>query len=71
MVGLTKLLRVPDVVRLTGLEKWRVYDLVSSEEIPYMRIGRTIRFSEAALVAWIEEQHARESVRSEGQEVAR
>lgn len=55
-----RLLKVPDVIRLTGLPQWRVYELVADGKIPHMRVGRTLRFSEQALAAWIEEQHAGE-----------
>lgn len=56
-----RLLRVPDVVRMLGIPAWRIYELVAERKIPHMRVGRTLRFSEVALAAWIEEQHAGEA----------
>jgi excisionase family DNA binding protein len=53
-----RLLRVREAARLTGLEQWRLYDLIKRREgPPCMRVGRTIRISQAALVQWIEERH--------------
>ena len=53
-----KLLRVAEAAKLTGIEKWRFYNLIRAGEGPrHMRIGKTIRISEAALVEWIDEQH--------------
>ena len=58
MTNVPKLLRVAEVAELTGIEKWRLYDLLKSGEGPrYMRIGKIYRISEAALVEWIEARH--------------
>lgn len=54
-----RLLRVREVAKLTGIEKWRLYELIKrGKGPPSMRIGKTIRISQTALVRWIEEQHA-------------
>lgn len=54
-----RLLRVKEIAGLTGLEPWRLYELFAAGEGPkHMRVGRTIRVSEAALAEWIEQQHA-------------
>jgi excisionase family DNA binding protein len=50
-------LTLREASRVTGLARWRLYDLCSRRQIPFMRIGRTLRFSEAALAEWIAEQH--------------
>ena len=53
-----RLLRVREAAEVTGLERWRLYELIARGEGPkHMRVGRTIRISEAALVEWIEERH--------------
>lgn len=53
-----RLLRVREVARLTGIERWRLYEMIArGQGPPHMRIGRTIRVSEAALVEWIERRH--------------
>jgi excisionase family DNA binding protein len=56
--SLPRLLRVPEVSKITGLEPWRIYEMAAADEIPHMKVGRTLRFSEVALVEWIDEQHA-------------
>ncbi len=57
-VTVPKLLRVHEVAELTGVEKWRLYSLIKAGKGPqYMKIGKTIRISETALMEWIDEQH--------------
>jgi excisionase family DNA binding protein len=52
-----RLLTVAQVARLTGVQRWRIYELISrGQGPPVLRLGRTIRVSEAALLRWIEEQ---------------
>ena len=52
-----RLLRVSQVAEQTGLEKWRIYQLLKAGQgPPFLRIGRTIRVSEPALVRWIQER---------------
>jgi excisionase family DNA binding protein len=58
-MSVPRLLRIKDVAKLTGIEQWRLYELIERGEGPKsMRIGRTIRISEIALIQWIEEGHA-------------
>ena len=57
-VRVPKLLRVREAAKQTGIERWRLYELIKrGEGPPHMRIGRTIRISETALAEWIEQQH--------------
>lgn len=58
MTAVPKLLTVPDVQQITGLPRWRIYELVKQDAIPHMRVGKTLRFSELALAQWIEAEHA-------------
>jgi predicted DNA-binding transcriptional regulator AlpA len=63
-----RLLRVRDVERLTGLEAWRVYELIARGEGPeHLRIGKTIRIPEDALVRWIREQTAEQRAQEPAQ----
>jgi len=56
-VRVPRLLRVKEVVKLTGIEAWRLYELIArGEGPPHMRVGKTIRVPEDALVKWIEQQ---------------
>lgn len=58
-MNVPRLLRVREAAEVTGIEKWRLYALLKRGEGPaHMRVGRTIRISETALVEWIERQHA-------------
>jgi excisionase family DNA binding protein len=59
-----KLLTLRDVAAQTGLPRWRLYQMIAAGEAPpHLRIGKTIRISEFALVQWIEEQHSKGAVR--------
>lgn len=52
-----RLLRVVEAAELTGIERWRFYDLIRAGEGPrHMRIGKTIRIPENALAEWIDAQ---------------
>ena len=54
-VRVPRLLTVREVAQLTGLARWRIYQLVSRGEGPKtLKIGRTLRVSEKSLVEWIE-----------------
>jgi excisionase family DNA binding protein len=54
-----RLLRIKEVEQLTGIEAWRLYEVIAAGKgPPHMRIGKTIRISETALAEWIAEQHA-------------
>lgn len=58
-VKVPRLLTIRQVAEVTGLPRWRVYELLARGEGPAsMRIGKTFRISEAALVQWIEQRHA-------------
>lgn len=59
-----RLLRVKEVEKMTGLEAWRLYELIAAGEgPPHMKVGRTIRIPEAGLVQWIEERTEKEAAR--------
>ena len=50
-----RLLTIKEVAEATGLQRWRLYELISKGDgPPVLRIGRTLRFSENALIKWIE-----------------
>lgn len=56
-VRVPRLLRVRELVQMTGIQKFRWYELFEQGKGPrHMRIGKTIRVPEDALVRWIEEQ---------------
>lgn len=56
-VRIPKLLRVRELATLTGLPRWRIYEMIEQGKAPpFLRIGSTFRFSEDAVVQWIAEQ---------------
>jgi prophage regulatory protein len=55
-VKVPRLLRVAEVTERTGIERWRIYELVQQGKLPHLRTGKVIRISEEALVRWIEQQ---------------
>ncbi len=62
-----KLLSVKQAAERTGIQRWRLYALLKADKGPRnMRIGRTIRISEAALVEWIETQHQTNKEENDG-----
>ncbi len=56
-MGVPKLLSIRQLEERTGVARWRWYELIArGKGPPTMRLGRTLRVSEAALAQWIEEQ---------------
>jgi excisionase family DNA binding protein len=49
-------LKVPEVAEFLQIGRTRAYELVSSGEIPYVRIGRSVRVSRRELERWLEER---------------
>ena len=53
-----RLLTIRDVARVTSIPCWRLYEIIGrGEGPPVMRVGKTIRISEATLAKWIEQEH--------------
>ena len=48
------LLRVSEVSRLLGLSRPGIYKLLSSNELPVVRIGKSVRVPAGALDAWVQ-----------------
>lgn len=49
-------LKVPEVAEMLRIARSRAYELVADEEIPSVRIGRSIRVSRGELEKWLEER---------------
>lgn len=49
------LLRVEDAARMIGVGRTRMFELVWSNEIPSVRIGRSVRIPRERLLRWIDE----------------
>ena len=58
------LLRVSEVQRETGMSRAFVYKLISTGELPSLRLHRSVRVESAVLLRWIAQQaQAREAQR--------
>ena len=58
-----KLLTVKEVSEILNLKKARVYELTRERKIPFVQIGeRQYRYSETALMNWIESGGNREQM---------
>jgi len=54
-----KLLRVHEVAKATGIQTWRVYQMLAANEgPPYLKIGKTLWIPEDTLAEWIKAQAA-------------
>lgn len=51
---LPRLLTADEVATATGIPKSRVYELAREGDMPVVRLGRAMRFSEQALLDWID-----------------
>jgi excisionase family DNA binding protein len=54
------LLKAEQVCRIVNLGRSKVYELIASQQIPSISIGRSRRVLRADLMAWIEKQRTRE-----------
>ena len=59
------LLTYPDAARLLSLSIPTLERLVRKQKIPFLRIGRSVRFQRATLQAWITAQEKREATGEE------
>jgi excisionase family DNA binding protein len=50
---MNKLLTASEVAKILDLTRNRIYELGKRNIIPCVRIGRQVRFSEAALIDWM------------------
>ena len=53
-----RLLRVPEVAQLLGLSRSKTYQLIASGALKVVRIDRSTRIRESALLAFVEERAA-------------
>ena len=47
------LLKAPEVAKLLGLGRSKVFAMVAAGELPFIRIGRSVRVPREALEQWI------------------
>lgn len=53
------LLRAEEVARLLGISRSKAFALLATNELPAIRIGRSVRVARADLEAWIQSRAAR------------
>lgn len=49
----TNLIKIDDAAKITGYSKNYIYDLIHKKSIPFIKIGRSIRFDCEELEAWV------------------
>jgi len=50
-----RLMSVKEAAVYTGLSPHTIYSMVSQRRIPYVKVGRLVKFDEAMLRAWIKQ----------------
>jgi excisionase family DNA binding protein len=56
-VRVPKLLTTRQLSEALGIPRWRIHEMVAQGKAPpHLRVGRTLRFAEDAVVKWIEQQ---------------
>jgi excisionase family DNA binding protein len=51
--SLALLLRLPEAAEELAISERKLWDLTKGGEIPCIRIGRSVRYARADLIAWI------------------
>ena len=52
---LIRLISVPEAAAYTGLSPHTIYTMVSQRRIPYMKVGRLVKFDVDLLDKWIKQ----------------
>ena len=56
-IKVPKLLTTRELSEATGIPRWRLFAMVAEgTSPPFLRVGKTYRFAEDAVVKWIAEQ---------------
>lgn len=48
-----KIIKINEAVRITGYSKKYIYNLISKNEIPFIKKGKSIRFEFHELIQWV------------------
>lgn len=51
-----RLLTIPEAAQYTGLSPHTLYTMVSQRRIPYVKVGRLVKFDRTMLDQWIKQQ---------------
>ena len=49
-------LTVKQLAQATGIQSWRIFQMVKTGELPHFRLGKCIRFRVRDIEAWMDEQ---------------
>lgn len=50
-----RLMSVKEAAAYTGLSPYTIYTMVSQRRIPYVKVGRLVKFDEAMLQGWLKQ----------------
>ncbi len=62
-VELPKLLCIDELAERLGVTRRHVRRLVAEKRVPYMKVGRFVRFDPAAIASWLDESRVTVSPR--------
>ena len=54
-MGMPKLLKPEEVCEALGINKRRLYNMASQNELPRVKVGQNIRFRQDDIISYIEE----------------
>ena len=54
MNTIEKLLNIDEVSELIGLSQSAIYKMVNTKRIPYVKVGRLVKFEPSKIKLWIE-----------------
>lgn len=54
------LLNIRELADLTGLSVYTLYSWINQKKIPYVKMGRLVRFERRKIEEWIEENSVKE-----------
>ena len=55
MKDIEKLLNIDEVSDLIGLSQSTIYKMVNTKRIPYVKVGRLVKFEPSKIRLWIEQ----------------
>jgi excisionase family DNA binding protein len=58
-MAVVNLLNVEELSELFSIPRENIYRLIKAGELPYLRIGKRIRFDESEIVEWLKSKKVR------------
>ena len=50
------IMTIPDVAKYLKISRSKAYYMVSSRQLPYLRLGKNVRIRQSDLLKWLDEQ---------------